>query len=82
MNIARLLCSEEYLRTLARKWIELRGLKSREPLPLWQKIYGGTAEYGFTELGRAILTKIPQIDRKPTARERRRYFKRLTNQSS
>lgn len=75
-------CSEEYLRNLARKLIEVGVLKSREAVPLWQKIYGGTPEYGFTELGRAILTKIPRIDKKPSARERERYFKQLTTQSS
>lgn len=75
-------CNEEYLRNLARKLIELGVLKSKQPLPMWQKIYGGTAEYGFTELGRAILTKIPKVRERPTTRERKKYFERIRTSES
>ena len=55
-------CSEEYLRQLARDLINLRIIKSAEPIPIREKIYGGTPEYYFTEFGKAILSKIPNID--------------------
>jgi len=51
-------CSEEYLRGIARDLINLRVIKSAEPIPFKKKIYGGQPEYYFTEFGKAILSII------------------------
>lgn len=56
-------CSEGYLRILARDLINLRIIKSAEPISIQKKIYGGTPEYYFTEFGKAILSKIPNIQK-------------------
>lgn len=54
-------CSEKYLRGIAKSLINIGILKSAEPLPLRKRIYGGTAEYHLTEMGKVILKKIPKI---------------------
>ena len=56
-------CSEEYLRELARSLINLGIIKSAEPLPLKERVYGSTPEYHLTELGKAILPKIPEFSK-------------------
>lgn len=53
-------CNEEYLRTIARDLINLRIIKSAKPIPFKKRIYGGQPEYYFTELGKAILSKLPK----------------------
>jgi len=57
-------CSEEYLRKLARYLINLKLIRSADPLPMWKKVYGDTPEYYLTEFGKAILSKIPRFSRK------------------
>ena len=56
-------CSEEYLRILARDLLNLRIIKSANPISIQKKIYGVTPEYYFTEFGKAILSKIPNIQK-------------------
>lgn len=52
-------CSEEKLREIARYLINLGILKSARPIPLSERIYGGTAEYFLTEMGKVVINKIP-----------------------
>jgi len=54
-------CSEECLRAIAKSLINIGILKSAEPIPLRKRVYGGTAEYLFTEMGKIILKRIPKI---------------------
>ena len=54
-------CSENYLRGIAKSLINKGILKSAEPLPLRKRVYGVTAEYYLTEMGKVILGKIPRI---------------------
>ncbi len=56
-------CSEEYLLELARSLINLGIIRGAEPLPLQERFYGVTPEYHFTELGKAILPKIPKFSK-------------------
>lgn len=56
-------CSEGYLIKLARDLINLRIIKSAEPISIQNKMSGGTPEYYFTEFGKAILLKIPNISK-------------------
>jgi len=56
-------CSEEYLRILARDLLNLRIVKSANPISIQKKIYEVTPEYYFTEFGKAILSKIPNIQK-------------------
>ena len=56
-------CSEGYLRKLARDLINLRIIKSADLISIQKKIYGVTPEYYFTEFGKAILSKIPNIQK-------------------
>ena len=54
-------CSKEYLLELARILINLGIIRTAEPLPIQERVYGVTPEYHFTELGKAILPKIPEF---------------------
>jgi hypothetical protein len=56
-------CREIDLRNIARKLIEDGILMPAElvPLPPQKKIYGGTPEYYFTELGKTVLFKLKTI---------------------
>jgi len=56
-------CSEGYLIKLARDLINLRIIKSAEPISIQKKMSGGTPEYYFTEFGKAILLNIPDIQK-------------------
>jgi hypothetical protein len=62
-------CSERYLRAIARKMIELGVLKVGSLVPYWQRIYGSSDEYTFTDLGRALLKKIPKMNLNPTRKD-------------
>jgi len=59
-------CSEEYLRQIARKLIELGVLQSGSLIPYWQRIYGASDEYTLTDLGCALLRKIPKMNLNPS----------------
>lgn len=54
-------CSEQKLREIGRSLINLGILKSAEPVPLRKRVYGGTAEYLLTEMGKVVIKKIPRI---------------------
>ncbi len=56
-------CTEEYLRKLARYLINLKVIRSADPLPMEKRVYGGTPEYYLTEFGKVILSKIPRFSR-------------------
>lgn len=66
-------CTEEYLRTIGRELLSLGVVDSSNPLPYWKRVYGGTPEYRFTELGRAVLARIPELSKKPSRKERARW---------
>lgn len=54
-------CSEQYLREIARNLINFGILESTTPIPLHKRVYGGSAEYRLTEMGKVLLKKIPKI---------------------
>jgi len=54
-------CREIDLRNIARKLIENGILMPAELVPPQKKIYGGTPEYYFTELGKTVLFKLKTI---------------------
>jgi len=54
-------CSEEYLREIALRFINLEIIRSAEPLPFRKRVYGVTPEYYLTEFGKAVLSKIPKF---------------------
>ena len=54
-------CSKEYLREIARNLINLGILRSASPLPLHERVYGGTPEYYLTEMGKIMLKRLPKF---------------------
>lgn len=64
-------CNEEFLRELARSLINLGIIESAEPLPLKERVYGSTPEYHLTELGKAILPKIPEFSKTKKENQKR-----------
>jgi len=51
--------SEEELRTIACRLIQLGVLRSGDPGPPHKRIYGGVSEYLVTDLGRAVWNRLP-----------------------
>lgn len=74
-------CSEEHLRELARELIRQGVLVSQSPLPLWKRIYGGTAEYSLTKFGAAVLSQLPPLEKKPTPKEIKSWRDSLLSQA-
>ncbi len=70
-------CSETYLREIARRLIDREVLQAGLPIPYWQRIYGASVEYIFTELGRVLLKKIPKMNLEPTRKDFHAWLKVL-----
>ncbi len=67
--------SEEYLREMARKLIELGVLQVGSLIPYWQRVYGVSDEYAFTEMGRTLLQKILKLNLHPTKKDVHLWYK-------
>lgn len=69
-------CSEHYLREIARKLISLGILKMGDLIPFWQRFYGTSSEYRFTELGHVVLQRFPDMNLTPTQDEIKKWVKK------